>query len=99
MKSRRDGRPDARAEASQGAADEALRALPSVTEMLEHPSLAAALGTPGRRGVVTECIRAEIEAVRAALRRKSGPRPDTSAAAVAAAVLARIERDARPMPR
>jgi L-seryl-tRNA(Ser) seleniumtransferase len=99
MKSRRDGRPDAHAKASPGAADDALRALPSVTEMLEHPALAAALAAPGRRGVVTECIRAEIEAVRAGLRRKSGARPDASAGAVAAAVLARIERDARPMPR
>ena len=64
---------------------DALRALPSVTEMLEHPALAAALAAPGRRGVVTECIRAEIDAVRAGLRRKSGARPDASAAAVAAA--------------
>jgi L-seryl-tRNA(Ser) seleniumtransferase len=99
MKSRRGGRSGAPADASAAASQDGFRALPSVTEMLDHPALAAALAVPGRRGVVTECIRVEIDALREALRRKSGARPDASADHLAAAVLRRLDRDARPMPR
>jgi L-seryl-tRNA(Ser) seleniumtransferase len=99
MKSRRGARSDAKRAQADGARRRALRTIPSVTEILEHPAIAPLLAAPGRRGVVTESIRAELDVVRAALGRRAaadgGPGPD----AVAASVVARLEREGRAMPR
>jgi L-seryl-tRNA(Ser) seleniumtransferase len=99
MKSRRGDRPDAKSAAPAGDVSGALSAIPSVTEMLEHPALQPALGARGQRGVVVECIRAELDRLRAGLRRKTAAPGDLRADAVAGAVLARLERDFRPLPR
>lgn len=99
MKSRRGAGSDPQAGAPGPAAGSAFRTIPSVTEILEHPGLADALRTPGRRGVVTDCIRAELDAAREVLRHKSSWPRVPGSEAIVARVLERLARDARPLPR
>ncbi len=81
--------------------DEAMRRIPAVPALLEHPSLAASLAAPGRRGLVLEAIRAELADMRARLAkaRGSGEMVSVELDAVASRVVGRLARDARPLPR
>src|SRR5687767_7995800 len=102
MKSQ-EGSPAKRERAMQkpGPSTEALRRVPAVPVLLEHPALASALSSAGNRGLVLEAIRAELADVRHRLATPDSgiapPSPDLDA--IAGRVLARLSRDARPLPR
>jgi L-seryl-tRNA(Ser) seleniumtransferase len=75
-----------------------LRRLPAVQVVLEDPATAALAAAPGRRGLVLEAVRKELDAARAAL--LSGDRtspPD--AAEIGRGAAARLRAAERPLPR
>jgi L-seryl-tRNA(Ser) seleniumtransferase len=76
-------------------ADSAFRALPSVHEVLQEPSMGAVLAQCDRAFVVT-AVRAELERLRAGLRTGTQPNGEASSSAIAARVQAAIESDLQP---
>jgi L-seryl-tRNA(Ser) seleniumtransferase len=76
-------------------ADSAFRALPSVHEVLQEPSMGAMLAQCDRALVVT-AVRAELERLRTGLRTGAQSNGEASSSAIAARVQAAIESDLQP---
>ena len=75
-----------------------LRLLPAVQTVLEEPKLAVLAAEAGRRGLVIDAVRKELDLARAAILAGTVALPPT-AALTAAAALRRLAATSRPLPR